>query len=130
MWLLNTTTLRLENFYGSAVPRYAILSHTGEEEEVWFQDITKPDRTQTKAKKGFSKIEIICRKARKHRIKYAWVDTCCIDKTSSAELTESINSIFQWYQKAERCYIYLSDLPSPATWPIVVGLRADGHCRN
>jgi hypothetical protein len=45
---------------------------------------------------------------------YVWVDTCCIDKTSSAELSEAINSMFSWYQKADVCYVYLSDYLFPA----------------
>jgi hypothetical protein len=40
-----------------------------------------------------------------------WIDTCCIDKTSSAELSEAINSMFKWYGDAEICYAYLSDVP-------------------
>jgi hypothetical protein len=42
-------------------------------------------------------------------LKYTWIDTCCIDKTSSADLSESINSMFRWYQKSEICYAYLFD---------------------
>jgi hypothetical protein len=38
-----------------------------------------------------------------------WIDTCCINKTSSAELSEAINSMFGWYERAEVCYAYLSD---------------------
>lgn len=36
--------------------------------------------------------------------------SCCIDKTSTAELSESINSMFRWYQKAKICYAYLEDV--------------------
>lgn len=43
-------------------------------------------------------------------LSYAWIDTCCIDKSSSAELTEAINSMYQWYQRSEVCYAFLSDL--------------------
>ena len=43
-------------------------------------------------------------------MKYAWVDTCCIDKSSSAELSESINSMFKWYRQATTCYAYLEDV--------------------
>lgn len=39
-----------------------------------------------------------------------WIDSCCIDKTSSAELSEAINSMFEWYRRAEVCYAYLSDV--------------------
>ena len=38
------------------------------------------------------------------------VDTCCIDKTSSADLSEAINSMYRWYGKADVYYAYLSDV--------------------
>jgi hypothetical protein len=38
-----------------------------------------------------------------------------IDKTSSAELSEAINSMFRWYQEAEVCYAYLADVPTSHT---------------
>jgi hypothetical protein len=44
------------------------------------------------------------------QIDYAWIDTCCIDKTCSAELNEAINSMFKWYEQALMCYAFLSDL--------------------
>jgi hypothetical protein len=44
--------------------------------------------------------------------KYVWIDTCCIDKRSSAELSEAINSMWKWYWKSEVCYAYLADVPS------------------
>jgi hypothetical protein len=56
------------------------------------------------------KIQGKCEKARSLGFEYAWVDTCCIDKSSSAELSEAINSMFQWYRRADVCLVYLSDL--------------------
>ncbi|PVH83581.1 HET-domain-containing protein [Cadophora sp. DSE1049] len=119
MWLINTTTLGLEEFFGSDTPRYAILSHTWDDEEVSFQEFGSRPAT---LKKGWSKIKKTCDKAARHGYKYAWVDTCCIDKRSSAELTESINSMFKWYQDAGVCYVYLPDLPADV--PVVEGLKA------
>ncbi|TVY47504.1 Vegetative incompatibility protein HET-E-1 [Lachnellula cervina] len=109
MWLVNVKTYRLEEFSGSEIPKYAILSHTWEEEEVTFQEI---NRRSALSKKGYAKIKETCIRARRHGLHYAWIDTCCIDKRSSTELAESINSMFQWYQNAATCYVYLSDLPS------------------
>ncbi|KAG4436434.1 hypothetical protein IFR05_008089 [Cadophora sp. M221] len=109
MRLLNTATLKLEEFFGSDIPEYAILSHTWEDEEVSFQEVELPSAT---TKKGFLKTRGVCKEALKRRYTYVWVDTCCIDKKSSAELTESINSMFQWYQDAKECFVYLSDLKS------------------
>jgi hypothetical protein len=125
MWLVNCTTLKLESFIGSNIPKYAILSHTWEGEEVTFHeldrhhpgnlDLPEPQLRQhiyDTTPKGYHKIWETCFKARKHGFHYAWIDTCCINKDSSAELTESINSMFRWYQNAEECYAFLSDLPS------------------
>ncbi|KAK3326978.1 WD40-repeat-containing domain protein [Cercophora scortea] len=90
---------------------YAILSHTwlsDDEKEVTFGDMTsgiaesKPD--------SFAKIKFCGEQAARHGLKYFWVDTCCIDKGNSSELQEAITSMFSWYQNAERCYTYLSDV--------------------
>ncbi|KAH7311890.1 hypothetical protein BKA65DRAFT_542801 [Rhexocercosporidium sp. MPI-PUGE-AT-0058] len=63
------------------------------------------------SKDGFAKIQKTCEIAISNGLQYVWVDTCCIDKSSSAELSEAINSMFQWYKYALICYAYLSDLP-------------------
>ncbi|KAH7142640.1 HET domain protein [Dactylonectria estremocensis] len=110
MRLINNELLALEEFMGSA-PNYAILSHTWEDGEVTFQDFTNPNSNVRSQKKGFGKILRTCDMAKRAGIKYSWVDTCCIDKTSSAELTEAINSMFQWYRDAVVCYTWLADLP-------------------
>jgi Heterokaryon incompatibility protein (HET) len=91
------------------VPPYAILSHTwgADTDEVTFRDLI--DNTG-KSKAGYDKIRFCGEQARRDGLQYFWVDTCCIDKSSSAELTEAINSMFRWYQKAAKCYVYLSDL--------------------
>lgn len=109
MRLLNTSSLSFEEFYGDQISPYAILSHRWEEEEVSLQDMQSGRGPK---RKGYAKIERCCRLARSHGYKYAWVDTCCIDKTSSAELTEAINSMFRWYQCADKCYAFLSDVSS------------------
>ncbi|KAK7999588.1 HET-domain-containing protein [Apiospora arundinis] len=116
MHLINTRTQCLEEFVGRNIPRYAILSHTWEDEEVLFRDMSNsPPSSATQNKKGFQKIAWTCRiAAQDDGLDYAWIDTCCIDKSSSAELTEAINSMFKWYQRAEVCYAFLSDLQSSA----------------
>ncbi|KAF2820761.1 HET-domain-containing protein [Ophiobolus disseminans] len=99
----------LTEFVGDAVPRYAILSHTwgADHEEVTLADLEK-DAGTTKA--GYRKLQFCADQAAKHGLRYFWVDTCCIDKSSSAELTEAINSMFAWYRNAARCYVYLPDV--------------------
>lgn len=115
MWLINTSTLMLELVQNPESQPYAILSHTWGEEEVSFQELASPE--QVWGKKGFEKIRATCELARRQDppLPFAWVDTCCIDKTSSAELAESLNSMFAWYKKATVCFVLLSDLPAHAS---------------
>jgi len=63
-------------------------------------------------KKGYEKIKRCCEVALSDGFKYAWVDTCCIDKSSSSELSEAINSMYRWYKEAAVCYVILSDVSS------------------
>jgi hypothetical protein len=107
MHLINVRTWRLEEFPGTDIPQYAVLSHTWDSEEVSFQDM---QGWLIQFRKRFAKIRATCQQAIKDNIDYVWVDTCCIDKSSSAELTEAINSMFAYYRNAVVCYVLLSDL--------------------
>ena len=111
MRLIATSTLTLVEYVGSNVPPYGILSHTWEDEEATYQDMLSG---LASGKKGYAKIDMVCKKAANDGLEHVWVDTCCIDKTSSAELSEAINSMFQWYEDSDICYVYLSDL-DPST---------------
>jgi hypothetical protein len=128
MWLINVETMQLEDFTVRPTPQYAILSHTWAKEEVSLQEFTCRN-ADTAKKEGFAKIERTCSLAAGDYIKYAWVDTCCIDKSSSAELTEAINSMFQWYKNAVVCYAYLSDL-SPRQDAVMEDLGVDDSRRG
>jgi hypothetical protein len=113
MRLLNTNTLKLETFYG-VVPPYAILSHTWGPDEPTFSDM-EAERASKRA--GFNKVLQSSSIAAKADLMYIWCDTICIDKSSSAELSEAINSMFRFYNQSAICYVYLEDvsLPSPTT---------------
>ncbi|KAL2875711.1 hypothetical protein SGCOL_009022 [Colletotrichum sp. CLE4] len=116
MWLLNTTTYELRMFIvGSTVPSYAILSHTWGSDEVTFQDIQTLPLASKKA--GFTKIQGCCTQALRHNIEWAWIDSCCIDKTSSAELSEAINSMYSYYLLSRVCFVYLADVPPLSSSP-------------
>jgi hypothetical protein len=101
--------LRLVEFSGQDIPPYAILSHTWgpDSEEVTYHDVTEKTGQN---KTGYGKIRLCGIHAARDGLQYLWVDTCCIDKSSSAELTESINSMFEWYKAAVVCYVTLADL--------------------
>jgi hypothetical protein len=100
---------RLADFVGDNIPPYTILSHTwGKDcEEVTFQDMVEG---KGKSKLGYEKLRFCEKQSANDDLQFFWVDTCCIDKTSSAELSEAINSMYHWYHKADKCYVYLSDV--------------------
>ena len=97
---------------------YAILSHcwAHPQEEVHFKDMQnlpamdRAQREKLQLRSGFQKILRCCQQARKDQLERVWVDTCCINKESSAELSEAINSMFRWYENSDRCYAYLHDV--------------------
>lgn len=114
---------RLTEDFVTNIPPYAILSHTwaADEDEVTFDDI-KTGKGKSKA--GYAKLKFCGEQAQKDKLGYFWVDTCCIDKANYTELSEAITSMFRWYGKADKCYVYLSDVgigddyksQSPNTW--------------
>nr|XP_036586713.1 het domain-containing protein [Colletotrichum truncatum]KAF6797270.1 het domain-containing protein [Colletotrichum truncatum] len=106
MRLLNIETRELEEYFDN-FPAYAILSHTWGAEEITLQDLKHPDHIK---KRGYVKLNGFCVLAAKLGYKYVWIDTCCIDKTNSAELSEAINSMFRWYADAPVCCAYLEDV--------------------
>jgi hypothetical protein len=101
----------LVTFSNDDLPPYAILSHTWiDGEEVTYNELV----TGTgKNKAGDAKIRFCVDRAAKDGLQYSWVDTCCIDKSTSDELSTAINSMFRWYQRSAKCYVYLSDVQVP-----------------
>ncbi|KAI1469623.1 HET-domain-containing protein [Daldinia caldariorum] len=107
--LIDVNTLELKEFFSEKAPPYAILSHTWKgDTEVTFQEWQRAAVDDTiKSKEGYTKILGACRRARADGLQYLWCDTNCIDKSSSAELSEAINSMFAWYRDSIVCYAYL-----------------------
>lgn len=98
-------------FTQDSLPPYAILSHTWESDEVTFTDLIG-GHAQNKA--GYRKLVFCADQAARDNLLHFWVDTCCIDKRSSAEVTKAINSMYRYYRYAVKCYVYLSDVPCSA----------------
>lgn len=92
-------TFSLNEYFGENIPSYAILSHTwgADGEEVTYKDLMEGN---AELRAGYNKFSFCADKAVVDGLDYFWVDTCCIDKTSSAELTEAINSMSRWYRDA------------------------------
>ncbi|KAG2748768.1 hypothetical protein P692DRAFT_20779992 [Suillus brevipes Sb2] len=92
-------------FYPSELVKYAILSHRWlDEGEPTYEEMT----AGTAAGPGREKLEGFCRKAKEYNVEFAWSDTCCIDKSSSTELDESIRSMFRWYENSHICIVHLA----------------------
>lgn len=118
MWLINARSMALEEVVSPEEHRYAILSHRwlrDPKDEVTFRDLA--DLRKARRKPGFAKIHMTCRKALEKGVDYAWVDTCCVDRESSAALSEAINSMFRWYKLSSFCFVHLHDLEREASSP-------------
>ena len=111
---VNWQTEVLNSTYDEATS-YAILSHRWTEQEVNYEEIVDlakmEKKEQIRQRLGYRKILASCVQAKKDKFERLWVDTCCIDKRSSAELSEAINSMYRWYENAGVCYAYLHDVP-------------------
>ncbi|PIL33652.1 hypothetical protein GSI_04275 [Ganoderma sinense ZZ0214-1] len=119
MWLLHTSTGQLEHFNSpdNVKGGYAILSHVWQQPEMSFQELqalsSQPSSSQdTLLARASPKIRECCKLAESHGYQWLWIDTCCIDRSSSAELSEAVNSMFAWYSRAHVCYAYLYDVPT------------------
>ncbi|KAK1749954.1 ankyrin repeat-containing domain protein [Echria macrotheca] len=112
MRLINTSTHLLESFIDDETPMYAILSHRWGPDEVTFIDMQALEWETVRSRQGYAKFASACDTAKHYGFHYIWIDTCCIDKSSSAELSEAINSMYRWYQDAAICFAYLEDVKS------------------
>ncbi|CAJ0551490.1 Ff.00g114200.m01.CDS01 [Fusarium sp. VM40] len=119
MRLLSTKKLQFKEFPDDEIPKYAILSHRWEKEELSYRDIQSeitqrdtrgPSEGPLRNKRTNHKIHEFRLMALQNGYEWVWIDTCCIDKSSSAELQESINSMYKWYRESDVCYAYLSDV--------------------
>jgi tetratricopeptide (TPR) repeat protein len=96
------------DFRGKSIPPYAILSHRWSDSEALFEDVS--NGTYKGKKEGYRKLMFSAEQAAQDKLQYFWIDTCCINKWDKDGLSRAINSMFQWYQNAARCYVFLSDL--------------------
>ena len=100
---------RLKEFIREDTPPYGILSHTwgADVDEITLKDLVEGT---AKGKIGYGKLLFCAKQAATDGLQWVWIDTCSIDKTSSAELSEAINSMYRWYNTSTKCYVYLSDV--------------------
>ncbi|KAF9222426.1 hypothetical protein BS17DRAFT_188259 [Gyrodon lividus] len=112
---------KIDHLVWERVP-YAMFSHRWlHRGEPTFQDMSGPERPQGLA--GYSKLYKFCEKAQEYGCRLAWSDTCCIDKTSSAELEEAIRSMFRWYRNSRICIAYFAESQTLADFSHEVWFR-------
>ncbi|KAF2211660.1 hypothetical protein CERZMDRAFT_20153, partial [Cercospora zeae-maydis SCOH1-5] len=109
MRLLNTQTRQFGEFFDEEIPKpYYILSHRWTRDEISYKDFRKARNLNSA---GYKKVDRFCKLVQhRHGQSWVWADTICIDKRSSAELSEAINSMWNWYWRADICYAYLDDV--------------------
>jgi tetratricopeptide (TPR) repeat protein len=100
--------LILTDFRGKSIPPYAILSHRWSGSEILIEDIRKGNYEEKE--EGYRKLRFCADQVAQAELQYFWIDTCCIDRWDNNERSKAINSMFQWYRKAARCYVFLSDV--------------------
>ena len=105
------------DFLDDEATEYAVLSHrwigdteVNYKEMVDLANMDKGERDEIRGRLGYKKILDTCQQAQKDGYQWVWVDTCCIDKRSSAELSEVINSMYHWYGNSRTCYAYFHDI--------------------
>ncbi|KAH5617499.1 hypothetical protein HBI23_255480 [Parastagonospora nodorum] len=100
--------LILTDFRGKPIPPYAILSHRWSDSEILIEDISNGNYKEKG--EGYRKLKFCAEQAAQDGLLYFWIDTCCIDRWDNNERSKAINSMFQWYRNATRCYVFLSDV--------------------
>jgi hypothetical protein len=117
MRLINTSSYKLQDFPSSHErPAYAILSHTWRGSgEATYHDLQTLNRWSMRSMSSadggtYHKVYNACRVAKADGLRWLWIDSCCIDHSSSAEVQEAINEMWSWYAGAEVCYGHLEDL--------------------
>ena len=148
MRLLNVNTLAFKEFFDQDIPPYGILSHRWGEDEISHRDFRKGRGNGTLGYRkiidfcgfvherrifDFSALKNLSKNVddelegrspilpgnEGEALRWVWIDSICIDKTSSQELSEAINSMYSWYANAEECYVYMRDVPSSEHTPAV-----------
>jgi hypothetical protein len=116
MRLLHFDTLGrliLTDFRSKPIPPYAILSHRWSDSETLIEDIRNGEYKEKQ--EGYRKLRFCAEQVAQDGLEYFWIDTCCIDRWDDNERSRAINSMFQYYKNAKRCYVFLSDVSLSAT---------------
>jgi tetratricopeptide (TPR) repeat protein len=115
--------LILTDFRVKLIPPYAILSHRWSDSEALIEDISNENYKEKE--EGYRKLQFCAEQAAQDGLQYFWIDTCCIDRWDNNERSKAINSMFQWYRDAARCYVFLSDVSLSAVTETETAQQSD-----
>jgi hypothetical protein len=119
MRLLHANDLTFKDFLGDRIPLYAIVSHRWSEAELSYQSFLRDKEQYVNGhleSYGWTKIVKGTELALQCDLQWIWIDTICINKESSAELTQAINSMYSWYRLATECFVFLPDVHYDEAW--------------
>ncbi|TBU21077.1 heterokaryon incompatibility protein-domain-containing protein, partial [Dichomitus squalens] len=113
--LLNAITGQFDECFDHQRVRYVILSHVWATREATYQDVLETQKVSglNVVSRLPDKLRGLCNAAQNAGYDFVWADTCCIDRTNSDEISDSITSMYSWYREADQCFAYLHDVPSP-----------------
>ncbi|KAI6095815.1 hypothetical protein F5141DRAFT_1265501 [Pisolithus sp. B1] len=94
---------------------YVMFSHVWQGNEPSFQEVNAVksvwDLPETPPNE---KLRSFCKKTRELGYKWAWSDTCCIDKSTSSTLDQSLTSMYKWYADSAATLVFLADAVHPS----------------
>ncbi|KAK2742724.1 het and ankyrin domain protein [Colletotrichum kahawae] len=116
MRLLHCLQQKIYHFTYPPSVQYAIFSHTwsSPHDDEWLSYTPAGQRSHS-TKQDI--IRRVCNLALSHNLQYVWIDEACIDKSSSADVSETINSLPKYFQRATICFAFLVDLPCGTAVP-------------
>ncbi|KAG8217956.1 hypothetical protein J3R82DRAFT_6127 [Butyriboletus roseoflavus] len=114
--LVASMTTRLDDFRITQTVRqffrYGTFSHTWEGAEPLFNDVLHDSVNQLAASPPVLKLMMFCMMVRDAGLRWAWSDTCCINKADGSALQESLTSMFQWYHESALTIVHLKGVRS------------------
>ncbi|KAI6045477.1 hypothetical protein EDC04DRAFT_60772 [Pisolithus marmoratus] len=109
----NARILRVvANFFG-----YVMFSHAWHRhgKEPSFQDVNKAQSVWWLPSTPLNeKLHNFCGETRRLGYRWAWSDTCCIDKTTSSILNQSLTSMYKWYADSAATLVFLAGVKHPS----------------
>ena len=97
--------------------QYVTFSHVWEGKEPSFQDVKLAGSVwELDSSPLNEKLKGFCETVRKGGYRWGWSDTCCIDKTISTVLNQSLTMMYKWYEASAATLVRLAELGSPSAF--------------